>query len=83
MGSDVCVSVAKYSHATGITAENSIPWTHLAANDLFLLLNGKDHDAEDGELTLRVMHGTATLVGATRERATLDSRVLTTYLGEH
>lgn len=62
MGSDVCVDVVKYSHATGIAADNSIPWTHLQASNLFLVLNGKDTDIEDGHLTLRVVHGSAVLV---------------------
>lgn len=64
MGTDVCVNVIKYSHATGITAENSIPWTHLVAADLYLLLKGTDTDIENGNLALSVVHGSATLVRA-------------------
>lgn len=62
MATDLCLPVLKFSHATGIDANNSIPWTHLQASDIFAIVNGKYTTIAHGELTLRVVHGNRVLV---------------------
>ena len=62
MAADICFTVLKYSHATGQNADNTIPWTHIAASNLFILVKGKNTDIDNGELTMRVVQGGNVLV---------------------
>jgi hypothetical protein len=60
MVTDLCLSILKYSYATGQRSDNSIPWTHIVASDLFLIVKaGKENDAD---LTMRVVQGSSVLV---------------------
>lgn len=61
MAVDICVNVAKYSHATGVRPDNVIPWTHLVASDVFLILEGEDTHRHNGQLRLRVIQGNSVL----------------------
>jgi len=74
--SDVCLNVIKYSHATGVAADNGISWAHSDKNatDIFLLLNAKNTDPEDGELMLRVVRGAHVLVCRNIRMMTMLSR---------
>jgi len=66
MAIDICVGCTKFSHAVGVRPEdNTIPWTHLSATDLCLLIRGQDASARDGELVLQVVQGNALLVRRT------------------
>lgn len=68
MATDLCFSILKYSHATGVRADNTIPWTHLQANNLFAIVKGTDtHHPDgrlnpDGKLNIRIVHDTTVLV---------------------
>jgi hypothetical protein len=62
MAADICVAVGKYSHAIGVRPDNTIPWTHVAATDLFLVLKGEDTHIQNGRLILQVVQGNSALV---------------------
>ncbi|GAB7329269.1 hypothetical protein MBLNU13_g01076t1 [Cladosporium sp. NU13] len=61
MATDMCVAVGKYSHAIGVKPDNTIPWTHVAATDLFLVLKGEDTHIQNGQLILQVIQGNSAL----------------------
>lgn len=58
----MCVAVGKYSHATGVKPDNTIPWTHIAASDVFLVLKGENSHIQNGRLMLQVVQGNSALV---------------------
>lgn len=60
MMTDLCLSILKYSYATGQSSDNTIPWTHLAASNLFLIV--KADKENDADLTMRVVQGSSVLV---------------------
>ena len=62
MAADTCVAVGKYSHAIGVKPDNTIPWIHVAATDLFLVLKGEDTHIQNGQLILQVVQGNTALV---------------------
>lgn len=62
MVTDMCVAVGKYSHAIGVKSDNTIPWTHVAATDLFLVLKGEDTHVQNGQLVMQVVQGNSALV---------------------
>jgi len=66
MAADMCVAVAKYSHATGVKTDNTIPWTHVVASNVFLVLKGEDTHIQNGQLVLQVVQGNAVLVRINR-----------------
>ena len=66
MATDMCVAVAKYSHATGVKTDNTIPWTHVVASNVFLVLKGEDTHIQNGQLVLQVVQGNAVLVRINR-----------------
>jgi len=83
MATDLCFPLLKYSHAVGMSPDNTIPWNHLQASDLFVLVTGKNTHLVDGLLTLRVVHGNRVLVSLT---ATLELRPChkaNPHAGEH
>ncbi|KAM0723437.1 hypothetical protein Q7P37_000423 [Cladosporium fusiforme] len=61
MAADICVNVAKYSHATGVLSDNTIPWTHIVASNVCLLLKGEDTDIQNGHLYLQAIQGNTAL----------------------
>ncbi|KAK1053682.1 hypothetical protein LTR74_016188 [Friedmanniomyces endolithicus] len=61
MATDLCFPLLKYSHAVGMSPDNTIPWNHLQASDLFVVVTGKNTHLVDGLLTLRVVHGNRVL----------------------
>ncbi|KAK5127694.1 hypothetical protein LTR08_004339 [Meristemomyces frigidus] len=67
MATDLCHPILKYSHATGVRSDSSIPWSHLQAEDLFIILKGIDtHYPDgrlhlDGKLSMRIVDGTNAL----------------------
>ena len=71
MATDFCFPLLKYSHAVGMSPDNTIPWIHLQASDLFVIVTGKNTHLVDGLLTLRVVQGNRVLVSLT---ATLELR---------
>ena len=62
MAADMCVAVGKYSHAIGVKPDNTIPWTHIAASDVFLVLKGENTHIQNGRLMLQVVKGNSALV---------------------
>lgn len=68
MAADMCVAVGKYSHAIGVKPDNTIPWIHIAATDLFLVLNGEDTHIQNGQLKLQVIQGNSALVRTTQSQ---------------
>lgn len=66
MAADMCVAVGKYSHAIGVKLDNTIPWTHVAATDLFLVLKGEDTHIQNGQLILQVVQGNSAIVRITQ-----------------
>ncbi|KAK3707761.1 hypothetical protein LTR37_011938 [Vermiconidia calcicola] len=58
---DLCLSVLKLSYATGVREDNTIPWTHLTASDIFVVVKGKDVEIADQQLGLRIVQGTTVL----------------------
>ena len=64
MATDLCISVLKFSYATGQRSDNTIPWAKVAASDLFAIVkSAKDNDRE---LTMRVVQGNSVLVDLSR-----------------
>ncbi|KAK4580119.1 hypothetical protein LTR86_000322 [Recurvomyces mirabilis] len=61
MATDLCLRVLKFSHALGVRADNTIPWIHLQASDIFAVVRGKDTQIADGQLSLDVVQGTTVL----------------------
>ena len=68
MAADMCVAVGKYSHAVGVKPDNTIPWTHVAGTDLFLVLKGQDTHVQNGRLILQVVQGNSALVRSEQSR---------------
>lgn len=66
MAADMCVAVTKYSHATGVKADNTIPWTHIVTSNVFLVLKGEDTHIRNGQLLLQVVQGNSALVRINR-----------------
>lgn len=62
MGSDICLPVAKYSHAIGLRDDNTVPWTHVSSSNLFVIVKGTDKDMQDEKLVLRVVQASEVLV---------------------
>jgi hypothetical protein len=62
MPADMCVAVAKYSHAIGVNPDNTIPWIHVAASNVYLVLKGENTHRQNGQLTLQVVQGNSALV---------------------
>ena len=68
MPTDLCHPIVKYSHATGVRIDNSIPWSHLQAENLFAIVKGTDtHHADgrlrpDGKLSMGIVDGGDVLV---------------------
>jgi hypothetical protein len=59
----MCVKIAKYSHALGVNSDNNtIPWTHHTASDIFTVLKGDDTHIQNGRLYMQVVQGNAALV---------------------
>ena len=69
MAADICVNVAKYSHAIGVQPDNTIPWTHVAASNVYLVLKGGNTHTQNDQLILQVIQGNSVLV---RIRRTLN-----------
>lgn len=40
---DICYPFLKFSYATGVRSDNTIPWTHLTADNIFVVVNGTEH----------------------------------------
>lgn len=68
MAADMCVAVVKYSHATGVKPDNTLPWTHIVATNLFLVLKGEETHIQNGQLVLQVIQGSSALVGTSKGR---------------
>lgn len=62
MAADMCVAVTKYSHATGVKSDNTIPWTHIVTSNVFLVLKGGNTHIRNGQLLLQVVQGNSALV---------------------
>jgi hypothetical protein len=60
MATDLCISVLKFSYATGQRSDNTIPWAKVAAPDLFMIVKSAKNN--DRVLTLRVVQGNSVLV---------------------
>ena len=62
MATDICLPVLKFSHATGVRSDHTIPWTHISASNLFVIVKGSDTHVRDGHLELRIVQGNQILV---------------------
>ena len=62
MATDICLPILKFSYATGVRGDNTIPWTHLSATDVFVLVNGTNSNDPNSQLTMRVVQGNNALV---------------------
>jgi hypothetical protein len=63
MAADMCVTVAKYSHAIGVNnSDHTIPWIHHTASNIFLVLKGEDTYIQNGRLIMKVVQGNTALV---------------------
>jgi hypothetical protein len=69
MAADICVAVVKYSHATGVKPDNTIPWTHIVASNVFLVLKGEHTHIQNGQLILQVVQANTALVSAEEYRS--------------
>ena len=70
MAADMCVAVAKYSHAIGVQPDNTIPWIHVAASNLYLVLKGENTHTQNDRLILQVIQGNSVLVRIQRFQIT-------------
>jgi hypothetical protein len=68
MATDICFPLVKFSYATGTRPNKSIPWAHLQADNLFVIVKGRDaylpngQPVLDSELHMRVLKGNEDLV---------------------
>lgn len=68
MSTDLCFPVIKFSAATGVRPDNTVPWKHLRAENLFVIVKGVDirHPdgrlQPDGKLNMRVVLASEVLV---------------------
>ena len=62
MAADMCVAVTKYSHAIGVRPDNTIPWVHVVASNVFLVLKGEDTQIPNSMLLMQVIQGNSVLV---------------------
>ena len=62
MATDVCFPILKFSYATGVRSDNTIPWTHLTASNIFVIVKGAKTQVEDGQLTMRIVQANTVLV---------------------
>lgn len=63
MAIDISLPLAKYSFAMGCDAKtNTIPWEHLTAVDLFVVIKGDSSYDASGSLSLKIIYGTKVLV---------------------
>lgn len=77
MGTDICLPVARYSHAVGLHADGTVSWTHINSSSLFIILKGTDKDATrlDDKLMLRIVQANDVLV---RSAALLSCQLILT-----
>jgi len=83
MATDLCLPLLKYSHAIGMSTDNTIPWIHLQASDLFVIVTGKNTHIVDGLLTLRVVEGNRVLVRLAKALELPLCHKTNTDAGEH
>ncbi|KAH9827781.1 hypothetical protein Tdes44962_MAKER02714 [Teratosphaeria destructans] len=50
MATNICYAVTKFSFATGLRPDASVPWQHHTSDQLFVILTGKDTRLSDGRL---------------------------------
>lgn len=62
MATDICFPITKYSHATGVRNDNTIPWTHITAPDIFVLVKGVSTSGTSGRLMMYIVQGNGALV---------------------
>jgi hypothetical protein len=67
MGTNICLPFLKFSHAVGVRNDNSIPWVHVTADDLFVVVKG---DVNNTHLQMRVLQRNRVLVCARRSNGT-------------
>ena len=71
MAIDMCLPLAKYSYATGCDSKtNTIPWEHLSAVDIFVVIKGEGSNDATGPLSLKIIHTTKVLVRLHHEEPT-------------
>ncbi|EME50114.1 hypothetical protein DOTSEDRAFT_20500 [Dothistroma septosporum NZE10] len=59
---DICLPLVKYSYAIGCDkSTNSIPWDHLSAVDLFVVIKGQGTNNGTGPLVMNIIHATKVL----------------------
>lgn len=73
MATDLRLPINKFSHAIGVGAGNNLPWEHLQATNLVVVVRGRDTSVPDGELIMRVVHANDTKVSDMLEFNTLCS----------
>jgi hypothetical protein len=62
MSADICVEVAKYSHAIGENPDRTVPWIHHTASNMSLVLKDEDTHYHNGRLCMQIVQGNAALV---------------------
>lgn len=62
MAADICVDVAKYSHALGENPDRTVPWVHQAASNMSLVLRGENTHNDNSRLCMQIVRGTEVLV---------------------
>lgn len=63
MATDLCLQIRKFSLAHGLHSDNSIPWIHATASDLYVVLKGENTiDVVDSELELRIIRANTVVV---------------------
>jgi hypothetical protein len=67
MGTNICLPFLKFSHAAGVRNDNSIPWVHVTADDLVVVVKG---DVNNTHLVMRVLQRNRVLVCARRSYGT-------------
>lgn len=83
MAADMCVAVVKYSYASGVRADNTIPWTHIIASDVYLLLKGEDTHIQNGKLSMHVVQRNSVLVGNPRQILPVEGSPNVASSGNH
>jgi hypothetical protein len=62
MAADICVTLAKYSHAIGENSGGTISWTHHTASNMSLVLKSEYTHTQNDRLHMQVVQGNAALV---------------------
>lgn len=65
MAANLCLQVLKFSYATGVSSDNTIPWKHILAPNMSIIVKGSDTGVAEEDLSMRIVQANEVLVSTT------------------